>query len=75
MERNVLIDSIIDKIKQLPEAKIMEVSDFADFLLNKIDEGILQEGIQKITSESKTFKYLLNEEDIHTVDDLKEKYN
>lgn len=74
MDRNLLIDSIVNKIRQLPEAKIMEVNDFADFLLSKIDDGILQEGIQKITSESKIFEYLLEEEDLYTVNDLKEKY-
>ncbi|HBL76849.1 MAG: hypothetical protein A2W90_22935 [Bacteroidetes bacterium GWF2_42_66] len=75
MDRNLLIDSIVNKIKQLPEAKIIEVSNFADFLLSKIDDGILQDGIQKITSESKAFEYLLVEEDIYSVNDLKEKYN
>jgi hypothetical protein len=75
MDRDILIEDIVRKIKQLPESKIMEVNDFADFLLGKIDNAILQEGIQKITSESKVFKYLLDEEDIYTVNDLKEKYN
>jgi len=75
MDKDLLIDNIVNKIKQLPDEKIVEINDFADFLLSKIDDRILQEGIQKITSESKAFEYLLNEEDLYTVNDLKEKYN
>lgn len=74
MERKVLIDNIINKIKQLPDIKIKEVNDFADFLLSKIDDKIIQEGIQKMVSVSKSFEYLKDEEDLYTVNDLKEKY-
>lgn len=74
MDKNSLIDEIVNKIRQLPEPKILEVNDFADFLLSKIDDKILQEGMQKIISESEAFEYLLDDEEIYTVNDLKEKY-
>jgi hypothetical protein len=74
MDRQVLIDKTINKIRQLPDMKIKEVSDFADFLLSKIDDKIIQEGIQKMISESKSFAYLKDEEDLYTVEDLKERY-
>jgi len=74
MKRKVLIEETIEKIQQLPDVKIQEINDFADFLLSKIDDKILLEGIQKITSDSKTFEYLKNEEDLYSVNDLKEKY-
>jgi hypothetical protein len=54
--------------------KIKEVNDFADFLLSKIDDKIIQEGIQQIVSDSKSFDYLKDEEDLYTVEDLKERY-
>lgn len=75
MDRQVLIDSTVNKIRQLPDAKIKEINDFADFLLSKIDDKIIQEGIPKLTSDSKAFEFLKDEDDLYTLNDLKEKYN
>lgn len=74
MNRQLIIKNTIDKINRLPEDKISEVEDFVDFLLSKIDNSILTENIQEITSDSKSFEYLKNEEDLYTVNDLKERY-
>ena len=74
MKRNILIKETIDKIQRLPDIKIQEINDFAEFLLTKIDDKILLEGIQKLTSDSKSFQYLNNEEDLYSVNDLKERY-
>ena len=74
MNRSVLIKETIDKIHQLPDIKIQEINDFAEFLLSRIDDKILLEGMQKLASDSKSFDYLKNEEDLYSVNDLKEKY-
>jgi hypothetical protein len=74
MDRKVLINNVIGKIKLLPDIKVMEVNDFADFLLSKIDDKITLEGIQKLTSDSKAFDFLKDEENLYSVNDLKEKY-
>ena len=74
MDRQMLIENIINKIRQLPDAKIREINDFTDFLLSKIDDKIIQEGIRKLISDSKSFDYLNDEEDLYTVNDLKERY-
>ena len=74
MNRNILIKETMEKIHQLPDVKIQEINDFAEFLLSKIDDQILLEGIQKLTSDSKSFEYLKNEEGLYSVNDLKEKY-
>ena len=74
MDRKVLIDRIIRKIKLLPDTKIREVNDFADFLLSRIDDKITLEGIQKLAVTSKVFEFLKDEEDLYSVNDLKEKY-
>ena len=71
MNRQVLIDKTMNKISILPDMKIKEVNDFADFLLSKIDDKIIQEGIQQMVSDSKSFDYLKDEEDLYTVEDLK----
>jgi hypothetical protein len=74
MTREILIKKTIDNLTKLPDQKLKEVSDFAEFLLNKIENQLLTEGIQKIVSDSKTFEFLESEEDLYSVDDLKEKY-
>ncbi|MBW8334967.1 MAG: hypothetical protein K0M40_23320 [Prolixibacteraceae bacterium] len=74
MVRNDLIENTMLKIRQLPDFKIKEINDFADFLLQKIEDQILQEGIQELASKSKVFSYLNEEEDLYSVNDLKERY-
>jgi hypothetical protein len=39
-----------------------------------MDNQILTEGIQNIVSESKSFDFLEEDEEIYSVEDLKEKY-
>jgi hypothetical protein len=74
MDRNDLIENTMLKISQLPDFKIREINDFADFLLQKIDDQILQEEIHELTSKSKVFSYLNEEEDLYSVNDLNERY-
>ncbi|MEQ8238596.1 MAG: hypothetical protein RIA69_05245 [Cyclobacteriaceae bacterium] len=74
MTRETLIKKTIDNMSKLPDQKLKEVSDFAEFLLSKIENQIMTEGIQKLVSDSKTFKFLEGEEDLYSLDDLKEKY-
>ncbi len=74
MEREILIKDTLVKIQKLPNLKIQEINDFADFLLSKIDDTILLKGIQKLTSDSKSFEYLKNEENLYSANDIKEEY-
>jgi hypothetical protein len=74
MNRQILIDKTVTKIRLLPDTKIKEINDFADFLLSKIDDKIILEGIQKLTSDSKSFDFLNEEDDLYNEDDLKVRY-
>lgn len=74
MNRKVLFDNAVNKIKKLPDAKLQELHDFADFLLSKIDDKITIKHIQKLTSDSKAFNFLYEEEDLYDESDLKEKF-
>lgn len=74
MTRKRLIELTIDKLSRLPEQKIQEVSDFTEFLLNKMDDRGLTEGIQKLAVQSKSFDFLEEEEEIYSKSDLKEVY-
>ena len=74
MSREDLIQKTILAIQKLPQEKINEVSDFADFILKKHEEELLAKGISKIVAEGKPYKFLDSDENIYTVNDLKEKY-
>ena len=74
MTRETLIKNTIDNLAKLPDQKLKEVSDFAEFLLNRIENRIVTEGIQKLVIDSKTFKFLNDEEDLYSIEDLKVRY-
>jgi hypothetical protein len=74
MNRQNLIENTLEKIKQLPDLKIIEVNEYADFLLSRIDDNIIRDGIQELTSQNESFDFLKEDEDIYTVEDLKVRY-
>lgn len=74
MSKQELIDKTVDILEQLPEEKIKQINEFADFILKKLDDKTLQEGINHLLTEGKPYQFLEEEEDIYRVEDLKEKY-
>ena len=74
MNRETLIKNTVNKINKLPDSEIIEVSDFTDILICKIEDQILTKGIEEVISKSKSFDFLNEEEDLYTVKDLKERY-
>ena len=74
MNRQAIIEDTLKKLKQLPDSGVRQVNDFAEFLLSRLDDKILQEGIQELVSKSESFRFLEEEEDIYTLNDLKERY-
>jgi hypothetical protein len=75
MTKQLIIERTLKVINQLPEDKAIEISDFADFVFKRYEENELSKGIQQISSDSKTFEFLKNEEEIYSMNDLKKKYN
>lgn len=74
MTKKGLINRTIETLEKLPEDKIHEIADFADFVLKKYEEKTLQRGIETLASESDSFAFLQDEEDLYDENDLKEKY-
>jgi len=74
MSREELIKITIEKLNQLSDTRIQEVSDNISFLASKIDDKIISEGIKKLTSNSKSYEFLHDEEELYQVSDIKEKY-
>lgn len=75
MTKQRIIERTVNAINQLPEEKAQEISDFADFVAKRYEEQSLSLGIQKLISESHTFNFLNDEEDLYSEADLKEVYN
>lgn len=64
MTRVKLIAHAIERLLKLSDENLREVSDFAEFLLNKIEEKDLTKGIHQLADKSTSFKFLEDEEDI-----------
>jgi len=75
MNEQVIIERTLKAINQLPEDKAEEISDFADFLTKRYEEQLLLKGIQKLSSDSQSFNFLEDEEELYSIEDLKEVYN
>ncbi len=74
MSRRQLVEQVMQTINQLPDDKVNEVVDFASFMLKRHEEAILQKGIEQLVTSSEVFAFLHEEEDLYTLDDLKERY-
>jgi hypothetical protein len=74
MTKESLIEKTLKALSKLPQEKVNEIADFADYISKKYEEEILKKGIQKLVGDSKTYTYLESEENIYTVNDLKEQY-
>ena len=69
MTRETLIAHTIENLSKLSDENLREVSDYAEFLLNKIEEKQLTAGIQQLAANSGSFKFLEDEEDLYTIKD------
>jgi hypothetical protein len=75
MTKQIIIERTVKAINQLPEDKAEEISAFADFILMRYEEYEITKGIEKMASESETFNFLHEDQEIYAVTDLKEVYN
>jgi hypothetical protein len=74
MSKTDLIQQTILTLEKLPAEKVSEVSDFAEYLFKKFEEETLQKGITQIVTDSGSFQFLPEEQELYTTKDLKEKY-
>jgi hypothetical protein len=74
MTREAIISKTLKAISSLPPEKAEEVADFASFVLKKYEDDMIQRGIHTLAAESSVFSFLADEEDLYSVDDIKEKY-
>lgn len=74
MPKEILIQKTIKRLSHLPSDKINEVLDYVDFIAKKYEDEILQKGITTLVASSNTYKFLKDEEDLYSVNDLKAIY-
>ncbi len=67
MNREIGIKATIDHLNRFPAQKRKEVSEFAEFLLFRLENQLTTEGIQKLVSDSKVFQFLEEEEDLYKI--------
>lgn len=65
-----IIETLMKALHSLPEDKVKEISDFADFLAKRYEESVLTAGIQSLVENN--LDYLSEDEDIYTASDLKQ---
>ena len=73
MTKETIIQKTLEALKILPKEKAEEISDFADFLLRRYEALSLQQGIQTLQSQSETFNFLNEEEELYSPADIKDK--
>ncbi|HNP19865.1 MAG TPA: hypothetical protein PKL31_15610 [Fulvivirga sp.] len=61
-------------LKKLPDHKLQEITDYMDFILKSVSDQELVQGMQVLASTSKAYDFLKEDEDLYTVNDLKETY-
>jgi hypothetical protein len=75
MERDVLVKRTIGNIKQLPVKRVHEVNDFVEFIMQKTNDSLITEGLQRLSSaSSQTYDFLKEEPELYSVNDLKVKF-
>ncbi|MEI6947784.1 hypothetical protein V9K67_11370 [Paraflavisolibacter sp. H34] len=63
MTRDAIIQKTVQTMQMLPKEKAQEIFEFANFLMKKYENQILQKGIEVLTSDEQAFSMLNNEED------------
>ena len=74
MSKEEMIAKTIAALQKLPADKVAEVSDFADFILQRKEDKEITEGIAQISIQSKSYKFLDEEEELYTLNDVKAPY-
>lgn len=74
MNKKELIKQTINQLEKLPTEKIAGVYDYAEFISKKLEDSSLIKGTTAINIKSKSFAFLNEDEDLYSVEDLKEKF-
>ena len=71
MSKEEMIAKTIAALQKLSADKVAEVSDFADFILQRYEDKEITEVISQLSAKTKSYKFLDEEEDLYTLNDVK----
>jgi hypothetical protein len=71
MSRLELIETTLQSIQTLPENELLEIHDFAEFLLSRLEKKNLSNDVSRTNISSASYKFLEQDDDIYTVKNLK----
>jgi hypothetical protein len=74
MSREILLKKTIEGLAKLPDHKLIEASEFVDFLLSRLEDKSMVNEISIMASESESFSFLNEDEVVYKKSDLKENY-
>lgn len=75
MTKQIMIEQTLRVFDRLPEEKVEEISNFADFILKRYEDSLLLKNIHEISSKSTAFNFLNEDEELYTLADVKKLYN
>ena len=75
MSKQELIEKTISALQKLPADKVAEVSEFADLMLQRNRDKEITSAIGQLSSNTKSYQFLDEEEDLYTLNDVKAPYN
>ena len=75
MSKQELIEKTINALQKLPADKVAEVSEFADLMLQRNQDKEITSAIVQLSSKTKSYQFLEDEEDLYTLNDVKAPYN
>ncbi|MES1222766.1 MAG: hypothetical protein ABUT20_45150 [Bacteroidota bacterium] len=75
MSKQELIEKTINALQKLSAEKVVEVSDFIEFILQRNEDKKITAGIGHLSAQTKSYKFLDEEEELYTLNDVKAPYN
>ncbi|CAM4372225.1 hypothetical protein [Gillisia limnaea] len=74
MEKQALLEKTLENLSRLPNWRVREISDYVDFLIQKNEDKNITKGIKEIISQSQSFQFLEEEQELYSDSDLIQKY-
>jgi hypothetical protein len=74
MSRDTIIQKTLDDLKKLPDGKLLEASEFVDFLLSRLEDKSLTKQIHYLIDNSESLSFLEEEPELYQKSDLKEQF-
>lgn len=70
MSREIVLKKTIEDLAKLPDHKLIEASEFVDFLLSRLEDKSLVNEMTIMASKSESFSFLNEDEVVYEKSDL-----